>query len=81
MEHITTKEETYERIQQDIYITNLGDTWDSIAFRVYGKEKYMLELIRANIDYVKTIYFPAGVSLICPDIPIPLDDRLPPWKR
>lgn len=65
----------------DIYTTVLGDTWDIIAFKVYGDEVYMKELIRANIEYVTTVYFSAGVRIICPDITTPLNKMLPPWKR
>lgn len=65
----------------DIYTTKLGDTWDLIAYRVYGSEKYMKELVEANIDLVSTVFFKSGVELICPDIPILNDSNAPPWKR
>lgn len=65
----------------DIYTTTLGDTWDKIAFKVYGEEKYMHELMEANPDMIKTIFFEANIRVICPDIPIPLNAKLPPWKR
>lgn len=65
----------------DIYKTVLGDTWDLIAFKVYGDEKYMPYLMKANPEYLDIIYFNSNINLICPDIEIPLDESLPPWKR
>lgn len=65
----------------DIYHTISGDTWDQIAMKVYGKERYMGELMRENPDVISTVFFQEGVSIICPDIPLPLDETLPPWKR
>lgn len=65
----------------DIYTTKLGDTWDLIAYRVYGSEKYMKELVEANIELASTVLFKSGVELICPDIPILNDSNAPPWKR
>ena len=41
----------------DIYTTKLGDTWDLIAYRVYGNEKYMKELVEANIELASTVFF------------------------
>lgn len=65
----------------DIYFTKAGDTWDLIAYEIYGDEKYMKELIEANIELVDTVFFKAGVPLIVPDIPLPNSTNLPPWKR
>lgn len=65
----------------DIYTTKLGDTWDLIAYRVYGNEKYMKELVEANIEFAGTVFFKSGVELICPDIPVLNDSNAPPWKR
>lgn len=65
----------------DIYVTKLGDTWDLIAYEIYGNEIHMKELIEANIELVDTVYFNAGVPLVCPDIPLPNSPNTPPWKR
>lgn len=65
----------------DIYTTKLGDTWDLIAYRVYGNEKYMKELVEANIELAGTVFFKSGVELISPDIPVLNDSNAPPWKR
>lgn len=65
----------------DIYITELGDTWDLIAFKVYGNEVCMKELVEANIELAKTVYFKSGVEITCPNIVLPNDESAPPWKR
>lgn len=52
------------------YKTVLGDTWDSIAYKVYGqgKEKYAYYLMDANRDLLNEFIFSSGVEIICPDI-------------
>ena len=63
------------------YTTVLGDTWDITAFKIYSKEKYAKELIEANLEYVETVIFSAGIKLTVPDIDTESDvSSLPPWK-
>lgn len=74
--------ESYNKVEeQDIYITIQGDTWDIIAFKVYGNEKYMSNLLKVNPNYIDTIFFRAGIKIICPDIERSSTENLPPWKR
>lgn len=64
------------------YTTILGDTWDMISFKNYGKEKYARELVEANLEYVETIVFSAGIILNVPEIKTETEySSLPPWKR
>lgn len=64
------------------YITKSGDTWDSIAFWLYGDEQLAKVLIEANTTYIKTIIFKGGVSLKVPEIvPEAKINNLPPWKK
>lgn len=64
------------------YTTVLGDTWDMIAFNIYGKEKYAKDLVEANLKHVEIVIFSAGTVLTLPDINTTSDDSsLPPWKR
>lgn len=63
------------------YITAQGDTWDLIALRVYGSERYMTVLIEANPEHQETVIFPAGVRLKVPEVTVPIPSTLPPWKR
>ncbi|MBS6295040.1 MAG: tail protein X [Dialister sp.] len=64
-----------------MYKTIQGDTWDGIAVKVYGDEKYMNELLEANQAYREIIIFPANVSLSLPNIQTQTTTILPPWKR
>ncbi len=50
------------------YTTIQGDTFDSIALKVYGDEKYMTTLINANKKYINVIVFAANVTLKVPSI-------------
>lgn len=64
------------------YSTVQGDTWDMIAKKVYGDEKQLIHLMKANPSWIQTVIFSAGVDLEIPilegeDIP----SELPPWKR
>lgn len=63
------------------YITVQGDTWDLIAYRVYGSEKYMTQLIEANSEYREIVFFSADIEIKVPDIETPIPEELPPWKR
>jgi len=67
------------------YTTVQGDTWDYIAYKVYGKQSgaefYMNALLDANADYMHYVVFPANITLIVPDVEIELPKTLPPWKR
>ncbi|NRT90091.1 tail protein X [Clostridium beijerinckii] len=63
------------------YLTQQGDTFDSIALEFYGEEKYSIFIIQLNPKYIDTIIFDYGVSLIIPDINIKNTSTLPPWKK
>lgn len=68
-------------ITVDVYTTQQGDTWDQIAYQVYGDERYMSVLLAANPDLVSVVILPAGVEIIAPDIEVAIPESLPPWKR
>lgn len=42
------------------YITEQGDTWDLIAYKLYGEERYMKNLIEANWPLLDILVFSAG---------------------
>lgn len=66
------------------YTTIQGDTWDGIAFRLWGREHLMSALIQANPDHADVLMFPAGVVLNVPEVNVnaiqPITE-LPPWIR
>lgn len=64
------------------YSTISGDTWDKIAFQVYGDCNYMNKLMEANKAHMETVIFSAGVMLTIPGIEIKAaEDTLPPWRK
>ena len=63
------------------YTTIQGDMWDLIAYKVYGRETCMTQLLESNPDHNKTVIFPQGIAIACPDIELPRTSILPPWKR
>ena len=65
----------------DTYTSIQGDTWDMIAYKVYGEESAMVQLIEANNDLAHIAIFPAGVQVTCPTIVLEASHILPPWRR
>ncbi len=52
----------------DTYKTIQGDTFDLIAKKIYGNERYFVNIIEANQKYVNTVIFSSGIILNLPDI-------------
>ena len=66
----------------DTYITQQGDTWDFIAYKLFGKmgrELLTSILIDNNQQFISTVIFPAGCVLHIPVINVPAAKSLPPW--
>ena len=63
------------------YVTAQGDTWDIIAYKMYGNERQMSTLIEANSQYRETVIFPPDMTLQVPDVAVNTSTVLPPWKR
>lgn len=64
--------ETYETVQ--------GDTWDMIAKKVYGEEKYAGYLMESNRLLIDYMIFPGGVALSIPELTEEQDADLPIWR-
>ncbi len=64
-----------------MYITIQGDTWDIIAKKVYGKEKYLDYLMQNNYDLLNYFIFPAGVIINTPNLSSKINTDLPEWRR
>lgn len=63
------------------YTTIQGETWDEIAYKVYGSEEYAALLMAKNYPYLNVLVFSAGTVLNTPDISEYDDsDELPPWR-
>lgn len=66
----------------DIYVTSQGDTWDSIAYDLFGSEGYMGILIDANLDLLDVLVFSAGTVIQVPEeIPEEVDEDMPFWRQ
>lgn len=64
------------------YTTLQGDTWDGIAYRLWGEERHMHTLMALNPDHMDTLIFSAGITLRLPDLAPASRDKtsqLPPW--
>jgi len=63
------------------YITNDGDRWDLIAYKMYGSAYDYKRILEANSEYRNFIVLPAGLKL---KIPIIKEEEIrqeikPPW--
>lgn len=61
-----------------------GDTWDTIAFRVYGNVLRTQELMKAreNIRLLDYQVFPAGIVVATPEVTALAEpDDLPEWRK
>lgn len=66
----------------DIYVTSQGDTWDSIAYDLFGSEGYMGILMDANLDLLDVLVFSAGTVIRVPEeIPEEVDEDMPFWRQ
>lgn len=64
------------------YITTEGDSWDSIAKKLYDSEFYADFLMQNNIDKIDIYIFPSGIELKTPEIPenMKATNNLPEWR-
>lgn len=64
------------------YTTIQGDMFDSIAFKLWGDCSKMNLLIEANSKYREVYVFPAGTTLVIPQIETAtIPKNLPIWKQ
>lgn len=63
-----------------IYTTIQGETWDGIAYKVYGGEEYAAFLMASNYPFLDTLVFSSGNVLNVPDLPESMEGELPPWR-
>lgn len=62
------------------YTTVQGDTWDVIAKKVYGEEKYAGYLMENNRLLLDYMIFPGGITLDIPELTEEADQDLPIWR-
>lgn len=66
-----------------IYTTVLGDTWDSIAYRLFGDSKAYNSLLELNQEYSNIVIFSAGIKIKYQDkiLVKTYEENVPPWRR
>lgn len=66
-----------------IYTTVLGDTWDSIAYRLFGDSKSYNSLLELNQEYSDIVIFSVGVKIKYQDkiLVKTYEENVPPWRR
>ena len=58
-----------------------GESWDMIAKRAYGDERYTAMLFDANPDLLDRLFFDGTESVEVPIVASEgMSDDLPPWK-
>jgi len=62
------------------YSTIQGETWDNIAFKAYGDEKYASFLMANNYPFLDILVFSSGTVLNIPELPEEEEGELPPWR-
>lgn len=65
-------------------LTVMGDTWDTVALRVYGNVLRAQDLMetRENLPLLDLQIFPAGTVIATPEIDDSVvDDGLPEWRK
>lgn len=62
------------------YTTVQGDTWDVIAKKIYGEEKYAGYLMENNRLLLDYMIFPGGITLDIPELTEEADQDLPIWR-
>lgn len=61
------------------YMTIQGDTWDLIAYKVWGSEYLLPLLLEANPKHRNTIFFTGDVVLNVPSIDTAIYTERPSW--
>ena len=63
------------------YVTNQGETWDTISLDFYGNPYRIKEFIECNRKHSDVLIFEANVELNIPILEEESSDTLAPWKR
>lgn len=59
------------------YVTIQGQTWDQIAYELYGNEYMCDKLMDLNRDKLDYLVFPAGIELVVPDKEFAISETVP----
>lgn len=64
-----------------LYVTKQGDMWDSVAYTQLGDTAHTDKLMIHNASLLGYYIFPAGITLVLPDVSVETSNSLPPWKQ
>ena len=63
-----------------------GESWDSVALKIYGDEKYAADLLAANPALCRLLIFTGGEKVHLPTLEVPTTEAAvytpaaAPWK-
>ncbi|QNM15519.1 tail protein X [Fusobacterium hominis] len=63
------------------YTTVPGDTWDLVAFKIFGDERFTGQLLKSNPSLTKLVILPPGLIIKLPKLNN-TDENMevsPPW--
>jgi phage tail protein X len=66
------------------YLAPQGAVWDQISYIVYGDERFIDTLLKANPSLRRIVRFEVPTLVIIPDKPVVPSNsvtQLPPWKQ
>ena len=63
------------------YITQSGDSFDSIAFKFFGDYRFTEDLMKANPELLNVFIFSAGTEIFIPEVSREAKTKTPPWKK
>jgi hypothetical protein len=63
-----------------IYATEQDETWDQVALKLYGAERYANVLMRANPALNTIVFFDSGEILLIPRVAVASNVAVQPWN-
>lgn len=68
-----------------VYLASAGETMDSIAYRIFGHEKYAADLLCCNPELDGKIIMTGGERILIPILYVPTETKTAPvtapWKE
>ena len=72
----------YSSSEIEYYITSQSDTYDLIAYDLYGDEYRASDIVELNPEHSGVLVFEAGVEIKVPVYDDPTESaRVAPWRR
>lgn len=63
-----------------VYSTVSDETWDQVALKAYGTERFANVLLAANPAYQSIVFFDTGMVLIIPQLVTTAPVAVMPWN-